>query len=208
MIGWIRGVLRRREPGRVIVDAGGVGYELEVPLATLDGLPGEGEVVTLEVLTVFRAESLQLFGFATRGEKRLFVALTGISGIGPRLALAVLSTLSPEEIARAARDEDAAPFEAVPGIGKKTARRIVLDLRDRLGETLLELAGTAEAAAPVRTGAGGLSPEEEDAVAALLNLGYKRTEAEAAVREAAGAGGTDDLGALLRAALRRLGGRG
>ncbi len=207
MIGWLRGILRRREPGRVVVDAGGVGYELEVPPGALDRLPAEGEEVTFEVLTVLRADSLQLYGFPTREEKRLFVALTGITGIGPRLALAVLSALSPAEIARAARDEDAAPFEEVPGIGRKTARRIVLDLRDRLGDALLELAGSGRTEGG--TGSPGrMSRAEEDAVAALLNLGYKRGEAEPAVREAAGAAGTGDLGALLRAALRRLGGRG
>jgi len=207
VIGWIRGVLRRREPGRVIVDAGGVGYELEVPVGALDALPGEGEEVVLEVLTVFRGDSLQLYGFPSREEKRLFVALTAISGIGPRLALAILSTLSPGEIARAARDEDAGPFEVVPGIGRKTARRIVLDLRDRLGDLLVDLAAAPGAPVPSRDGRG-LSPGEVDAVAALLNLGYKRTEAETAVRGAAEAVGADDLGALLRAALRQLGGRG
>ena len=206
MIGWIRGVLRRREAGRVVVDAGGVGYELEVPLGTLADLPAEGEEVTLEVLTLFRAESVQLYGFATPAEKALFVALTGITGIGPRLALAVLSTLSPAEVARAARDEDGGPFEAVPGIGRKTARRIVLDLKDRLGD-LAALAGATPAPGS-GGGEAGLPGAGEDAVAALLNLGYKRNEAVPAVREALGTAGEDDLGALLRAALRRLGGRG
>ncbi|MBP7146170.1 MAG: Holliday junction branch migration protein RuvA [Acidobacteria bacterium] len=200
MIGSLRGRLLRKSLPAVIVEAGGVGYELQVSLATYEQLPDEGSEAFLEVLTVLRAESLQLFGFASREEKALFATLNSVSGIGPRLATALLSSLAVGEIVRAVTEERPAALERVPGIGRKTAQRIVLELKDRLKSWP---ARGAVAAPPVaKAGA-----ERDDALAALENLGYRRAEAERAVDDALRAGPATDLSAVLRAALRRLGTR-
>lgn len=199
MIGLLRGDIARRSFPTIVVDVGGVGYELDVPLSTFEHLPEEGAPVHLEILTLMRAESLQLFGFATRPEKHVFETLIGVNGVGPRLALSVLGALTVSALATAVEREDASAFERVPGIGKKTARRLVLELRDRLE---LPQGAPRGAAAEPPTG----EPEIfADAVTALENLGYRRAEAEQAVRAAAGSSSDGDLAALLRESLRRLG---
>ena len=204
MIGWLRGRLVRRCLPEVVLDVGGVGYELSVPLGTFGALPAEGETVELEVLTVVRAESLQLFGFRTALEKRIFSTLLGVSGVGPRLALAVLSALEPDELAAAVTGDRPAVLERVPGIGRKTARRLVLELKDRLPS--LESVIAASPGPAERRGEGPRDAPTDDAVAALVNLGYRRPEAEQAVRDALGEEVGADLAELIRAALRRLGG--
>ncbi|GAB4368367.1 MAG: Holliday junction branch migration protein RuvA [Acidobacteriota bacterium] len=203
MIGWLRGRLLRRRLPLVVVDVGGVGYELLVPLGTFGTLPPEGSEVELEVLTVLRQESLQLYGFASAEEKRVFEILLGVSGVGPKLALAVLSTLEPPELVDAVRADRPSALERVPGIGRKTARRLVLELKDRLPDEALGVAAGAAPAPDATTGG-----PQADAVAALVNLGYRRPEAEQAVRAAM----TDDgpppaLAELIRASLQRLGDR-
>lgn len=187
---------------QLIVDVGGVGYELTVSLATLENLPPEGRAVELEVLTLWRNESLQLFGFATPDEKSLFATLTAVPGIGPRLGMALLSSLSVGELVSAVRQERAATLQAVPGIGRKTAERLILELRDRLRDW--RGAGEGTSGAPEATAATTL---ERDAASALENLGYKPAEVQAALARVPAAGRTAGLAALVRAALHELGAR-
>ena len=193
MIGLLRGRLASRGPTRLLVECGGVGYEVQIPLSTFAALPESGAEVTLLIHTHVRDDMLALFGFATETEKRLFERLIEISGIGPKLACTVLSGLPPAELIGAVRDGEAARLRVVPGIGRKTSERIVLELKDRL----TGIGGEAPA------GAAGSGAEE--AVSALVNLGYRESEARAAVlaaRKRLDAPG--DLEALLREALRSL----
>jgi Holliday junction DNA helicase RuvA len=187
---------------QVIVDASGVGYELTVSLATLENLPPEGHAVELEVLTLWRNEALQLFGFATPEEKALFGTLTAVPGIGPRLGMALLSSLSVSELVSAVHQERAATLQGVPGIGRKTAERLILELRDRLKNWR---GGLAEAAGAPDTGV--VTRLERDAASALENLGYKPAEVQAALARVPDAGKGAGLAVLVRAALREIGAR-
>lgn len=199
MIAWLRGRIQRRTEGRVVVDVGGVGYELEVSARTLDQIPlGSGEI-ELEVLTLFRTDSLQLYGFGDELERELFRILVGISGVGPKLALAVLSCLSPASLSRAVEAEDTEPLQRVPGVGKKTAQRLLLELRGKLSGLGI-LAGEREGDAEL----GGPSSIARDAISALMNMGYRRNEAEPAVMQSSTQDGEPDLSSLIRGALRRL----
>ncbi|MGH9490310.1 MAG: Holliday junction branch migration protein RuvA [Terriglobales bacterium] len=172
MIAFLRGVLLERSPSRVVVDVHGVGYELLIPVSTFQALPAAGSQVELRVHTQAREDAIQLFGFATARERALFEHLLGVSGVGPKMALAALSGLSASELAAAIAASDLARLTAVPGIGKKTAERICVELRDRLGEF-----ATTAAAPPLPAAA-------EEVLSALVNLGYARALAEKAVRRA------------------------
>ncbi|UCF67790.1 MAG: Holliday junction branch migration protein RuvA [Acidobacteriota bacterium] len=200
MIGRLRGDLTRKKWPLLLVDVAGVGYEVQVPLGTFERLPAEGAEVTLEVLTSFKNETLQLFGFGSGEEKELFARLLSVSGVGPRLALAVLSNVSVAELIDAVQRERLHVLEAVPGIGKKTARRLLLELKDKLAglEGLEAVAGTAS---PSREAHG----MDADAIGALESLGYPRATAEKAVREARASGSFSERAELIRAALRKLG---
>jgi holliday junction DNA helicase RuvA len=158
----------------MIVDMQGVGYELHVPLSTYYDAGDEGGEASLRVYMHVREDALQLFGFLTDLEKQLFERLIGISGIGPKLAIAVLSGVEPRDLVAAVQRGDVARLTAVPGIGKKTAERIVLELRDRLAQ----LAVIVPESTPVATGSERL---RGDLVSALQNLGYHRPQAEKAV---------------------------
>ena len=174
MIAFLTGRLIEKHPNRVIVDVGGVGYDVQVPLSTFYTLGDAGAEVALRVHTHVREDALALFGFATPLELALFERLIAISGIGPRLALAVLSGIEPAELVRAVRGQDLARLTAIPGIGKKTAERISLELKHRLTPAIEAEAGAAPAA-----------PEEPsvsaDVLSALLHLGYQRGPAEKAI---------------------------
>jgi Holliday junction DNA helicase RuvA len=186
MIGRLRGKLQARQPGEVLLDVGGVGYEAAISLQTFSSLPSLGSEVTLEVVTVLRENALELFAFATASEKEAFTHLRSVSGIGPRMALAVLSGIDVAELAAAVASGNTQRLTAIPGIGRKTAERMLIDLRGKL-----------EVKTPAATPAGRI---EEDAVSALVGLGYKRSEAEKAVR-AAGQGSKTSLEEVLRRAL-------
>jgi len=186
MIARLRGTLEVRQPGEVLIDVGGVGYQAAISLQTFSALPGIGRTVQLEVVTVLRENALELFAFATQAEKTAFGLLRSVSGIGPRMALAVLSGISVDELASAVSSGNAGRLTAIPGIGRKTAERMLIDLRGKL-----------DAPAVAATPAGRI---EEDAVSALVGLGYKRGEAEKAVRAGA-AGGDATLEDVLRRAL-------
>ena len=196
MIAWLRGTLFEKHPNRVIVDVQGVGYDVAVPLSTFYGLGEPGVVVTLRVHTHVREEALALYGFATPLELDLFERLIGVSGIGPKLALAVLSGIEPVDLVQAIERADLARLTAIPGVGKKTAERLVVELKDRLPKGALPAS-----AAGSETPASRL---KDDVVSALMNLGYHRPLAEKAAESAIKATPTGGFEPTLRQALREL----
>lgn len=186
MIGFLRGQILEKQPNRLIVNVNGVGYDIHVPLSTYYQLGEERSEVALRIYTHVREEALQLYGFLTDLERQLFERLIGISGIGPKLAVALLSGIEPRDLLAAVQRADVARLTGVPGIGKKTAERIVLELKDRVAGLGLPAAAEAPAA----------SPEDQlkgDVLSALQNLGYHRPLAEKAVEAAVAdaAAGTD-----------------
>ncbi len=174
MIAALRGTLAEKAPNRIVVDVGGVGYDVQIPLSTFYAVGDPGADVVLRIHTHVREEALSLFGFATPLELNLFERLIAVNGVGPRLALAVLSGIEPSDLVRAIRTADVARLTGIPGIGRKTAERIGLELKDKLPAPVLSGAGEPMAA-PDR---GDLP---SDVVSALLNLGYTRSHAERAV---------------------------
>ncbi|HEY5380796.1 MAG TPA: Holliday junction branch migration protein RuvA [Acidobacteriaceae bacterium] len=187
MIAHLRGQILSKTPNSVVVECGGVGYELAISVATFTELGAEGKEARLHVHTHVREDALALFGFAELNEKRLFERLLTISGIGPKLAITVLSGISAERLVGAIRAGDHATLTRIPGIGKKTAERVVLELKDKLDD----MAGATPARAGTSLGAVG-----DDVLSALVNLGYPRAVAEKAVAaavEAKNAGGTGQL---------------
>ena len=174
MIGRLRGPILEKEPPGLIVEAGGVGYAVDAPLSTFYHLPPVGEEVSLRIHTVVREDAIQLFGFLTADEQRLFAALLRVSGVGAKLALQILSGLAPAELWRCVQEGDLSRMSKIPGIGKKTAQRLVMELRDSLEEPVT---GPAEGGGQ-GPAAGGVRRE---AVAALRELGYPAGQAEQAV---------------------------
>lgn len=198
MIGRLSGIVLEKRPDRALVDASGVGYELHVPLGTFVALPDVGERASLHVHTHVREDALLLFGFATAEEKALFERLITVAGIGPRLALAVLSGLPLPELVGAIAASNVKRLSSIPGVGRKLAERLGVELKDKVAGILPAAPAAAAEATP---GPVGLL---EDAVGALLNLGYRKPQAEAAVKAASGTAEAADLPALLSAALRLL----
>jgi Holliday junction DNA helicase RuvA len=200
MIAHLEGVLREKAPTRAIVSVGGVGYEVLVSLSTYAALPDEGKTVSLRIHTHVREEALQLFGFHTDLERTLFEQLIRVNGVGPKLAQALLSGLAPRDLVAALARGESAPLCAVPGIGAKTAQRIVLDLRERAAEIAVE----GEPSSTVAPAATAEDERLEAIVSALVNLGTARPRAERTAREALDAAPEAPLEQLVRAALRGL----
>ena len=202
MIASVRGTLLEHGEGWCVIEAGGVGYHVHVSTHTLASLPPSGQEVRLRTRQVVREDALMLFGFAEPDELRLFDLLIGVSGVGPKLALAALSGLKPAALAKAIRDENLGAIVAVPGIGRKTAERLVVELRDKLDFMSL-------AAAPARGAREGVLPRSErydDATAALVTLGWNLSQAQEAVRKAADdAGEGASTADLVKRALARIG---
>jgi Holliday junction DNA helicase RuvA len=175
MIAWLKGALVEKHPSRVVVDVGGVGYDVQVPLSTFYGLGEPGATVVLRIHTHVREDQIALFGFSTALEQDLFERLIAISGIGPKLGLAVLSGIEPADLVRAIRAQDVARLTKIPGVGKKTAERIGLELKDRLPHGLVEPPGPAAAH-------GGTEDQlRDDLLSALVNLGYQSPAAQKAI---------------------------
>ena len=190
MIARLKGRLLEKEPHQVLIDVGGVGYRAAIPLSTFCALPPDGQEVTLRIHTHVREDHFALFGFFTRDEQDLFEKLIEISGIGPRLALAILSGLPAGDLAAAIADGDAARLRAIPGVGPKTADRVVLELRDsvrRLQKAREEQTGAAQGRGPAR-----VRSVRHDVVSALVNLCYRENHADAAVRQALAEGRDGD----------------
>ena len=196
MIAHLTGKLIQKQPNSVIIDVGGVGYELIVPLSTFYEIGETGTEVSLRAYTYVREDTLQLFGFKSDGEKRLFLLLTSVSGIGPRLAITLLSGLSPEEIIQAIRENNLVRLVSVPGVGKKTAERLVVELKDKVATAVwTEVAARAAAS----SGSSQSSALRDDVVSALVNLGYQRPAAERALNDAL----KDEPSASFEGALKR-----
>ena len=174
MIAHLRGRLFLKQPGRAIVEAGGVGYEVTISIPTFTALPAEGAEVSLHIHTQVREDLLALFGFLDLNEKRLFERLITVSGVGPKLAVTILSGLNPERTIAAIRAQDHASLTRIPGVGKKLAERLVVELKDKLEDM---------AVAPAAAIAAG--PAADDVLSALLNLGYQRPAAQKAIETAA-----------------------
>ncbi|MFP6607849.1 MAG: Holliday junction branch migration protein RuvA [Myxococcota bacterium] len=198
MIAWIEGTLREKEPLRVLIDVNGVGYELHVPLSTSAVLPDIGKTVALHAHTVTREDALLLYGFATTYERDVFEMLLRANRVGPKLAQTMLSGMPPERLVRALRDGEVAAMKGIPGVGAKTAERMVVELRER----------AVALGAPVGDAAPELMPESglrEQLMSALVNLGYPRLRAERVVETAvAEAGEEAGIESLIRVALRSL----
>ncbi len=195
MIGQLRGRLAEKRPNQVLVDVGGVGYVVQVPLSTYAALGELHTEVTLLIHTHVREDALALYGFVSSREKHFFEMLLSASGVGPTLALKILSGMSVEELVPAIRGSDLARLTKIPGVGRKTAERMVVELKDKL-ETV-----TAETEKPAASSPAGI---EADVVSALVNLGYDGRAAETAVGEAKREAGVANFEKLLRGALQSL----
>ena len=193
MIGRLTGRLASKSPDQVLVDVSGVGYVVHIPLSTFYELPEVENPASLWIHTHVREDTLALYGFLTERERSLFLLLLGVAGIGPKVALTVLSGIPPAELASALRNQDVRRLVAIPGVGKKTAERMVLELAEKAASFAAEPAPEAPAAVA-----------SEDVVSALVNLGYRRGEADKAVEAVARAGAPKDFGEYLKLALKRL----
>jgi Holliday junction DNA helicase RuvA len=195
VIAQISGTLAQKIPGEVIVDVAGVGYQVLIPLSVFYQLPEIGAPLSLQIHTHVREDALQLFGFQDFAEKQMFLLLIGVSGIGPKLAVNILSGITAAELKRALREGDQARLVAIPGVGRKLAERLIVELKDRIA-TLT----------PVEPESGRLDGGSQlllDAVSALVNLGYKRPDAEKMVREVMKRG-AQSLESVLKESLRHL----
>jgi holliday junction DNA helicase RuvA len=197
MIAFLRGRILDKHPNRIVVDVSGVGYEVHVPLSTYYHVGDEGSDVALRVHTHLREDVLQLYGFLTPLEQQLFERLIAISGIGPKLAIAVLSGIESRELVGSVQRADVARLTRIPGVGKKTAERIVLELKDRLVDVM-----------PAEVGTGAQRPSgdqlRDDLISALENLGYHRPLAEKAVDAVRARDGAAAFEEALKGALREL----
>jgi len=193
MIAHLRGRILSKRPNQAVVDVNGVGYEVAISIPTFSELPAAGGEVSLHIHTHVREDALALYGFLRAQEKELFERLISVSGIGPKLAITVLSGMQAEKMVAAIRGNDIAALTKIPGIGKKTAERMVLELRDKLDSF-----GVAAAVVSRH------SPVEEDVLSALTNLGYQRAAAERALAAAGNGGGARSFDQLFREALGAL----
>lgn len=193
MIAHLRGKLLAKHPNQAIVETAGVGYDVTISVPTFSDLPAVGADVALHVHTHVREDVIALYGFLRPSEKLLFEKLITVSGIGPKLAITILSGMPADDMVGAIRGNDVARLTRIPGIGKKTAERMILELRDKLPE-----------AAPTTAPAPAMNATEEDVLSALVNLGYQRASAEKALAAAAKNGGAKSFDALFRDALSAL----
>jgi holliday junction DNA helicase RuvA len=197
MIARLTGTLLVKDPVSVIIDVHGVGYRASIPLSTFYGLPDIGNQISLHIHTHVREDAILLYGFLTLKEKELFLALTAVSGIGPKVALAIISGLPAGELADAIARGDQKKISTIPGVGPKTAARVVLELKDKVGALGAAESGPCTVGTPSR--------QRDEAVSALVNLGYKKNMAEDAVKKICAAGGEDmALEALIKEALKAL----
>ena len=203
MIASLTGKLIEKDANSAVIDVNGVGYEVVIPLSTFYLLGDEGSEVSLRIYTYVREDTLQLFGFSSKAERELFLKLIAVSGIGPKLAVAMLSGMGPDEIVGAIRAENLASITSIPGVGRKTAERMVIELRDKIGEFSAQ---AAAAAAGTGSAESGDADVFEDALSALVNLGYKQKAAERELRKAVGEGTEMSVQKLLKRSLQLLAG--
>lgn len=198
MIGRIKGILLSKQPPELLVDVQGVGYEMEAPMSTFYQLPLIGEEIVLHTHMVVREDAQLLYAFYSIGERKLFRDLIRINGVGPKLGLTILSGISARDFARAVQEGDAAALTGLPGVGKKTAERLIVELRDKLSDDMAPISDDSAAASSVA--AGYQHSPVSDAVSALTALGYKAQEASRMVRAVDAAGLETE--AIIKAALQ------
>jgi Holliday junction DNA helicase RuvA len=203
LIAQLSGKLIHKQPSTVIIDVAGVGYDVTIPLSTFYELGEPGAEVSLKIHTHVREDALQLFGFWTAREKEIFLRLTSVSGVGPKLAITMLSGLPAAELINAITNNDLARLTSIPGVGRKTAERVVVELRDKMAAMLLE---AREERAASRELAEGEAAVRDDTISALIALGYPKAIAERAVSFALREEGERTIEAVLKRALRRLSG--
>jgi Holliday junction DNA helicase RuvA len=201
MIAFLSGKLIEKQANAVIVDVAGVGYEVLIPLSTFYELGEVGSDVSLRIFTYVREDALQLFGFKTIKERELYLKLISVQGVGAKSGITMLSGMSADEIIAAIRTDNLAKLTAIPGVGKKTAERLVIELRDKVAELAAGVSAEVSAAAGAAVGGEGVF---DDALSALINLGYKKDAAEKALQQAMKDGTELNVQKLLRAALQRL----
>jgi Holliday junction DNA helicase RuvA len=204
MIAHLSGTLLYKQTTTVILEVGGVGYEVTIPLSTFYDLEDAGANVKLRIYTHVREDALQLYGFKTARERELFQQLISVSGIGPKLGITMLSGMNADEIIASIRTNNLARLTSIPGVGRKTAERLVIELRDKIAALSSPALEEEFAAQP---GAGALASEDavrDDALSALINLGYQKASAEKAITAAVQEGGDLSVEMLLRRALRTL----
>lgn len=201
MIAFLTGKLLEKGANSVIVDVGGVGYEVNIPLSTFYEIGEVGDTVELRIYTNVREDAIQLFGFKTLREKELYLKLISVQGVGAKSGITMLSGMSADEIVTAIRTDNVAKLTAIPGVGRKTAERLVVELRDKVADLASGVSAGASMAAVAGVGAEGVY---DDALSALVNLGYQRSAAEKALQQVRQDGVEPNVQKLLRAALQRL----
>jgi Holliday junction DNA helicase RuvA len=203
MIAHLSGTLLSKQATSVIVDVGGVGYEVTIPLSTFYDLEDMGSTVQLRIYTHVREDALQLYGFKTARERELFLKIISVTGIGPKLGITLLSGMSADEMIASIRTNNLARLTLIPGVGRKTAERLIMELREKVAELSSaqleeELGAKPEVAEPTE------DTVRSDALSALLNLGYQRSAAEKAIDAALGEGGEITVESILRRGLKKL----
>lgn len=198
MIGQVQGIILEKQPPQILVDVNGLGYEIDAPMSTFYHLPDVGAAVTLLTHLIVREDAHHLYGFATREERALFRTLLKVNGVGPKLALTILSSIEPEEFARSITNHDTDSLVRIPGVGKKTAERLIIEMRDKL---ITEKALSSELKL-IRSDNNGRNQIIQDAVSALITLGYKPQEASRAVSKVDN--GTFNSEEMIRQALREM----
>jgi holliday junction DNA helicase RuvA len=201
MIGFLSGKILEKEANTVIVDVAGVGYEVTIPLSTFYELGEIGSDVSLRIFTHVREDALQLFGFKTARERDLYLKLISVQGIGAKSGITMLSGMSADEIVSAIRTNNLARLTSIPGVGRKTAERMVIELRDKIADLSMSAAATGGSAPGTTDEAENMF---DDALSALVNLGYQRNAAEKALQDSAKDGTEPSVQKLLRAALQKL----
>lgn len=201
MIAFLSGKLIDKTANSVILDVGGVGYEVAIPLSTFYEIGEVGETVELRIYTNVREDAIQLFGFKTQREKELYLKLISVQGVGAKSGITMLSGMSADEMIAAVRTENLAKLTSIPGVGRKTAERLVVELRDKVGELSADISAEASMAAAAGVGTDGIF---DDALSALVNLGYQRSAAEKALQQVRQDGVEPNVQKLLRSALQRL----
>jgi len=208
MIGWLKGHIIEKQAPELLLNVGGVGYEIQAPMSTFYHLPASGEI-ELYTHFVVREDAQLLFGFASKDERRLFRSIIKVNGIGPKLGLTILSTLEPSRFVQCVQDQDVSALTKVPGIGKKTAERLLIEMRDKLKDWHLEAdALNIDVEAPQAMQVNNTSLVNAEAESALVALGYKPAEATKMIHAALKDNeGLDSAEALIRASLKRIGGK-
>jgi holliday junction DNA helicase RuvA len=207
MIAHLSGTLLSKNPNSVIVDVSGVGYEVNIPVSTFYELEDTGATVKLRIYTHVKEDALQLYGFKTARERELFINFISVSGIGPKLGIALLSGMSADELIVSIRSNNLARLTLIPGVGKKTAERLIVDLREKMAALSTSQLEEETGARPDTTAASPEDSVRSEALSGLMNLGYQRSAAEKAVDSALAEGGDLSVESVLKRSLKKLGSR-